>query len=174
MPGKIGQIICTGNVCDKETYEYLRTVAPEVHVVRGEFDEVCTSYPHTGNNDFTVKRISSREHTKSAVLRAQGSHYPISIVIPHQSLRIGVVHGQQLIPVGDIDVLSTYARQMDVDVLVSGSTHRYVFPVFVCSDPYVYVELTRQVRGGGVRWEVFRQSWFGDGGLVRVVEWVSF
>lgn len=41
VPGKIGQIICTGNVCDKETYDYLRTTAPEVHVVRGEFDEVC-------------------------------------------------------------------------------------------------------------------------------------
>jgi vacuolar protein sorting-associated protein 29 len=40
VPGKIGQIICTGNVCDKETYDYLRTIAPEVHVVRGEFDEV--------------------------------------------------------------------------------------------------------------------------------------
>ena len=43
MPGKIGQIICTGNVSDKETYDYLRTIAPEVHVVRGEFDEVRRS-----------------------------------------------------------------------------------------------------------------------------------
>ena len=25
---------------DRETYDYLRTIAPEVHVVRGEFDEV--------------------------------------------------------------------------------------------------------------------------------------
>lgn len=40
VPGKIGQILCTGNVCDKETYDYLRTIAPEVHIVRGEFDEV--------------------------------------------------------------------------------------------------------------------------------------
>ena len=40
VPGKIGQIICTGNVSDKETYDYLRTIAPDVHVVRGEFDQV--------------------------------------------------------------------------------------------------------------------------------------
>jgi hypothetical protein len=40
VPGKIGQVICTGNVCDKETYDYLRTIAPEVHVVRGEVDDV--------------------------------------------------------------------------------------------------------------------------------------
>jgi predicted phosphodiesterase len=43
VPGKIGQIICTGNVSDKETYDYLRTIAPDVHVVRGEFDQVRSS-----------------------------------------------------------------------------------------------------------------------------------
>ena len=40
VPGKIQQILCTGNLCDRETYEYLRTVAPDVHVVRGDYDEV--------------------------------------------------------------------------------------------------------------------------------------
>lgn len=40
VPGKIGQILCTGNVCDRETYDYLRTIAPDVHIVRGEFDQV--------------------------------------------------------------------------------------------------------------------------------------
>lgn len=40
VPGKIQQILCTGNVCDRETYEYLRTVAADVHVVRGDYDEV--------------------------------------------------------------------------------------------------------------------------------------
>lgn len=40
VPGKIQQIICTGNVCDKETYDYLRTVAPDINIVRGDYDEV--------------------------------------------------------------------------------------------------------------------------------------
>lgn len=40
MPGKIQQIICTGNVCDRETLDYLRTIAGDVHVVRGDWDEV--------------------------------------------------------------------------------------------------------------------------------------
>ena len=40
MPGKIQQIICTGNICDKETYDYLRTIAGDVHVVKGDWDEV--------------------------------------------------------------------------------------------------------------------------------------
>ncbi|EJT45175.1 retrograde transporter [Trichosporon asahii var. asahii CBS 2479] len=69
VPGKIGQILCTGNVCDKETYDYLRTIAPEVHIVRGEFDEV--------------------------------------------------------VPAGDGEMLAALARQMDVDVLVTGGTHRF-------------------------------------------------
>ena len=44
VPGKIQQILCTGNVCDRETYEYLRTVSPDVHVVRGDYDEArCSS-----------------------------------------------------------------------------------------------------------------------------------
>ena len=54
VPGKIQQILCTGNVCDRETYEYLRTVSPDVHVVRGDYDEVwllltfCTEIPTHG------------------------------------------------------------------------------------------------------------------------------
>lgn len=40
VPGKIQQILCTGNVCDRETYEWLRTVASDVQVVKGDYDEV--------------------------------------------------------------------------------------------------------------------------------------
>lgn len=42
VPGKIQQILCTGNVCDRETYDYLRTIAADVHVVRGDYDEVSS------------------------------------------------------------------------------------------------------------------------------------
>lgn len=40
VPPKIQQILCTGNVCDSETFEYLKSVAPDVHVVQGDYDEV--------------------------------------------------------------------------------------------------------------------------------------
>ncbi|KAF8578477.1 Metallo-dependent phosphatase [Ramaria rubella] len=93
VPGKIQQIICTGNVCDKETYEYLRTVAADVNVVRGDYDE--------------------------------DPKYPLSQTLTHTPIRIGVIHGQQCVPTGDIDSLSSIARQMDVDVLVSGGTHKF-------------------------------------------------
>lgn len=95
VPGKIQQILCTGNVCDKETYDYLRTIAPDVHVVRGDYDEA----PNLGPG------------------------FPLSVTVHHSPIKIGIIHGHQCVPTGDLDGLSTLARQMDVDVLVSGHTH---------------------------------------------------
>ncbi|KDQ18760.1 hypothetical protein BOTBODRAFT_28264 [Botryobasidium botryosum FD-172 SS1] len=93
VPGKIQQIICTGNLCDKETFEYLRTVSPDVNVVRGDYDD--------------------------------NSAYPPSLTITHLPLRIGALHGHQCVPHGSIESLHALARQMDVDVLVSGGTHKF-------------------------------------------------
>jgi predicted phosphodiesterase len=42
--GKIQQIVSTGNLCDRETYEYLRGIAPDVRGVRGDYDEVSLRY----------------------------------------------------------------------------------------------------------------------------------
>jgi vacuolar protein sorting-associated protein 29 len=39
-PGRIQNIICTGNLCNKDTMDYLKTLANDVHVVRGDFDDV--------------------------------------------------------------------------------------------------------------------------------------
>ncbi|KZS97469.1 Metallo-dependent phosphatase [Sistotremastrum niveocremeum HHB9708] len=93
VPGKIQQIICTGNVCDKETYEYLQSVAADVNVVRGDYD--------------------------------QNGNFPNSIILQHTPIRIGVIHGHQAVPWGDLDSLNSISRQLDVDVLVSGHTHTF-------------------------------------------------
>lgn len=42
VTGRIQHILCTGNLCTKETYDYLKTLASDVHVVRGDFDEVLS------------------------------------------------------------------------------------------------------------------------------------
>ncbi|PWN45095.1 Metallo-dependent phosphatase [Ceraceosorus guamensis] len=93
VPGKIQQIICTGNVCDKDTYDYLRTLAADVHVVKGDWDE--------------------------------NPHFPTSLLLHHPPLRIGVLHGHQVVPAGDADALAGVARAMDADILLSGHTHRF-------------------------------------------------
>ncbi|GAA6012318.1 hypothetical protein JCM10207_002802 [Rhodosporidiobolus poonsookiae] len=94
VPGKIGQIVSTGNVTDRETWDYLRSVAPDLRGVRGDWDE-------------------------------PSAHLPPSMVLQHGPLRIGVIHGHQVVPLGDAEMLAATARKMDVDVLISGGTHRF-------------------------------------------------
>jgi vacuolar protein sorting-associated protein 29 len=48
------------------------------------------------------------------------------MVVQHGPLRIGVIHGHQVVPLGDAEMLAATARKMDVDVLISGGTHRSV------------------------------------------------
>ena len=43
----------------------------------------------------------------------------------HGQFRIGFTHGHTIIPPGDSDSLLIAARQMDVDVLIWGGTHRF-------------------------------------------------
>ncbi|KAI8808821.1 Metallo-dependent phosphatase-like protein [Cladochytrium replicatum] len=95
VPGKIQQILCTGNLCNREILGYLRTVASDVNLVKGDMDE---SLP---------------------------AGTPSMRVVQHGPLKIGVLHGHQVVPQGDVQALSILARQMDVDVLVSGNTHRF-------------------------------------------------
>jgi vacuolar protein sorting-associated protein 29 len=42
VPNKVQHVISTGNLCTKETYDYLKTLASDVHVVRGDFDEMVS------------------------------------------------------------------------------------------------------------------------------------
>jgi len=55
--------------------------------------------------------------------RLQNTSFPPSATVVHTPIRIGIMHGHQCVPTGDLDALSAIARQMDVDVLVSGHTH---------------------------------------------------
>ena len=47
QPGKIQHVLCTGNVCDKLSYDYLRTLASDVHIVRARRPrpQLCASAP---------------------------------------------------------------------------------------------------------------------------------
>lgn len=93
VPGRIQHILCTGNLCAKETFDYLKTLASDVHVVRGDFDENVT--------------------------------YPDQKVVTVGQFRIGLCHGHQVIPGTDPLGLSLIQRQLDVDILVTGHSHRF-------------------------------------------------
>ena len=79
---------------DKETFDYLRQVAPELHIIKGDYD-------------------------------VDTPNLALSKVVQHGSMRIGFTHGHTIIPQGDADALLIAARQMDVDVLLWGGTHKF-------------------------------------------------
>ena len=93
MPGKIQHILCTGNLVSKEVHDYLKTLATDVHVVRGDFDE--------------------------------NTSYPENKVVNVGQFRIGLCHSHQIVPWGDIEALSLLQRNLDVDILVTGHTHKF-------------------------------------------------
>ncbi|KAK9391751.1 vacuolar protein sorting-associated protein 29 [Crotalus adamanteus] len=93
VPGKIQHILCTGNLCTKESYDYLKTLAGDVHVVRGDFDE--------------------------------NLNYPEQKVVTVGQFKIGLIHGHQVIPWGDVASLALLQRQFDVDILISGHTNKF-------------------------------------------------
>jgi vacuolar protein sorting-associated protein 29 len=50
--------------------------------------------------------------------------WPVNKTISHGDYKFGLTHGHQIIPFGDRASLAAYARQLDVDVLISGHTHQ--------------------------------------------------
>ena len=38
--------------------------------------------------------------------------------------KIGMIHGHQILPIGDTESLSCVARQLDCDIFISGNTHQ--------------------------------------------------
>jgi len=93
VPGKIQHILCTGNLCCKDTHEYLRQLANDVHVVRGDFDE--------------------------------NASYPDAKVVVVGDFKIGLAHGHDVVPWGDTEALAMLQRKMNVDILVTGHTHKF-------------------------------------------------
>jgi vacuolar protein sorting-associated protein 29 len=91
VPGKIQHIICTGNLCIKEVHDYLKSLCPDLHITRGEYDE--------------------------------DSRYPETKTLTIGQFKLGLCHGHQVVPWGDLDSLAMLQRQLDVDILVTGHTH---------------------------------------------------
>ncbi|RMZ12985.1 hypothetical protein D0860_02746 [Hortaea werneckii] len=120
-PGKIAQILCLGNLTSPSAYAFLRQLAPDLQLVKGDFDIPLTNTTTTTN--------PQQPQSQSNPTTAPEASYPIptalSKVVTHGSLRIGFTHGDSIIPPGDPDALLIAARQMDVDVLCWGGTHRF-------------------------------------------------
>lgn len=52
-------------------------------------------------------------------------NYPEQKVVTVGQFRIGLCHGHQIVPWGDSESLSLTQRQLDVDILITGHTHKF-------------------------------------------------
>ncbi|KAK1144906.1 vacuolar protein sorting-associated protein 29 isoform X3 [Acipenser oxyrinchus oxyrinchus] len=52
-------------------------------------------------------------------------NYPEQKVVTVGQFKIGLIHGHQVIPWGDLASLALLQRQLDVDILISGHTHKF-------------------------------------------------
>ena len=52
------------------------------------------------------------------------SNLPETKVVTIGSFKIGLIHGHQVVPWGDLEALAAVQRQLDCDILISGHTHQ--------------------------------------------------
>ena len=50
--------------------------------------------------------------------------YPDQKVVSVGQFRIGLCHGHQIVPWGDHDAISSTQRALDVDIMITGATHK--------------------------------------------------
>lgn len=102
-------------------YNYLKTLSPDLQLVKGDFDISLSVLPQSEINQQQSQQTQQQQQSTSS--------WPIptalSKVVTHGSLRIGFTHGHMIIPPGDPDSLLISARQMDVDIFCWGGTSRF-------------------------------------------------
>lgn len=104
---KISQVVCLGNVTQsKETLQFLYNISPSFNIVQGEFDDA----------NIVPQQL---EH----VLGSYAS-VPQYKVVTLDDFRIGFTSGHQIVPRNDPLSLLAFAREINVDILIWGGTHR--------------------------------------------------
>lgn len=93
VPNKMQHVLCTGNLVSSDVLDFLKTIAPKVHIVRGDFDDANHNFPPT-----TTVQIGE--------------------------FKIGLIHGHQVVPWGDPESLANVQRDLNVDILITGHTHK--------------------------------------------------
>lgn len=105
---KISLVICLGNITQSgETLRFLHSLSPTLDIVRGEFDD----------HVILTQQLQLLSGQKAASL-------PFYKVVTVDNFRIGFTSGYQIVPKNDPLLLLAFAREIDVDILVWGGTHK--------------------------------------------------
>lgn len=106
---KINQVLCLGNVtASLDTLRFLHNISPEFKISRGEYDDSVLL--------IQLLKSLDPDTTQSAI--------PLYGVVSSDNFRIGFTNGYQIVPRNDPLSLLAFAREIDVDVLVWGGTHK--------------------------------------------------
>jgi vacuolar protein sorting-associated protein 29 len=90
-PNKVQHVLCLGNIGNQETYDWLKSLSKDFHIVKGDFDQ----------DDAPEKKM-----------------------IQIGDFNIGLIHGHQILPWGDLESLGMVQRSLGCDILISGHTHK--------------------------------------------------
>lgn len=102
VPNKMQHVICTGNL-SRTDYDELCSLAPNVHVVAGEYDNM----------------------DQEQAVHGGGLVFPDTRVLKVGDFRIGVIHGHQLLPWSNRrHAIERMRRMLNVDILVAGHSHK--------------------------------------------------
>lgn len=105
---KISQVLCCGNLTlSVETIRFLNNISPSFHLVRGEFDN--------------VNLLSLQVQLASG---SDSGPIPLYKVVVVDQFRVGITGGQHIVPRNDPLALLAFAREINVDILIWGGTHR--------------------------------------------------
>jgi vacuolar protein sorting-associated protein 29 len=119
VPNKMQHILCTGNIGSKGEYEKLRELAPNVHVVCGDYEYNRTLASSAANP--YGSSTSNMPNKRTTFTTA--SVFPDTKVIQVGEFRIGIINGYQIIPHNHM-TLGSMRRKLDVDILITGHTHK--------------------------------------------------
>lgn len=107
---KIAQVLCLGNITQSgETLKFLYDLSPSFNIVRGEFDD----------SNILSQQLGLLSGQKSAI-----KALPFYKVVTADNFRIGFTNGYQIVPRNDPLTLLAFAREINVDILIWGGTHR--------------------------------------------------
>ena len=79
-----------------------------------------------GNQDtlYWLQNLSANFHSVKGEFDID-KNYPEKKSVQIGSFKIGMIHGHQVLPSGDIEALANIQRELDCDILLSGFTHKY-------------------------------------------------
>ncbi|AOW05681.1 Metallo-dependent phosphatase-like protein [Yarrowia lipolytica] len=119
VAGKISQVLCLGNLTDKQTLDWLGSISPDLQLIRGDQDSqpsslIYNSLPRSLDLEVPGGTNASKIYAGLSLFKT----------VQHGELKIGITAAHNTLSLHDPDTQLIIARQLDVDILICGGAHR--------------------------------------------------